>query len=54
MITGTCEQARPCERPKGETNLHKLLFANSRENSAKLKNSNTTCRPGGIKLSISA
>ncbi len=55
MITATCEQARPCERPKGETNLHKLLFANnSRENSAKLKQSNTTCRLGGIKLSISA
>jgi hypothetical protein len=31
-----------------------LLFANSRENSAKLKHSNTTCRPGGMKLSISA
>jgi len=54
MITATCEQASPCERPKGETNLHKLLFANSRENSAKLKHSNTTCRPGGMKLSISA
>jgi hypothetical protein len=54
MITATCEQARPCERQKGETNLHKLLFSNSRKNSAKLKHSNTTCRPGGIKLSISA
>jgi hypothetical protein len=31
-----------------------LLFADSRENSAKLKRSNTTCRLGGIKLSISA
>jgi hypothetical protein len=54
MITATHEQAKPCERPKGETNLHKLLFAHSRENSAKLKHSNTTCRPGGIKLFISA
>jgi hypothetical protein len=54
MITANREQARPCERPEGETNLHKLLFANSRENIAKLKHSNTTCRPGGIKLSMSA